>query len=50
MSTVISNTECKPHNLAVHIDPDKGLYLVDTNIPKPGPEECLILVGATGIC
>jgi L-iditol 2-dehydrogenase len=43
-------TFSKPRNLAVHTDPDHSLYLVDSDIPEPGPDDCLVHVRATGIC
>jgi hypothetical protein len=43
-------TSSKPRNLAVHTGPDHSLYLVDSDIPEPGPDDCLVHVRATGIC
>ncbi|KAI6973078.1 hypothetical protein KC318_g11404 [Hortaea werneckii] len=42
--------ERKPKNLAVHTNPAHSLHLVESDIPEPGPDDCLIHVRATGIC
>ncbi|KAI6909771.1 GroES-like protein [Hortaea werneckii] len=42
--------ERKPKNLAVHTNPEHSLHLVESDIPEPGPDDCLIHVRATGIC
>lgn len=42
--------ERKPLNLAVHTNPEHSLHLVNSDIPEPGPDDCLIHVRATGIC
>lgn len=46
-STVL---ERKPKNIAVHTNPEHSLHITDSDIPKPGPDDCLIHVRATGIC
>lgn len=43
-------TERKPRNIAVHTNPEHSLHLVHSEIPEPGPDDCLIHVRATGIC
>ena len=52
MATLASTTvlQRKPRNIAVHTNPAHSLHLVEPEIPKPGPNECLIHVRATGIC
>lgn len=37
-------------NLAIHTNPDHSLHQVESNIPEPGPNDCLVHVRATGIC
>ena len=43
-------TERHGKNLAIHTNPDHSLHAVESDIPEPGPQECLIHVRATGIC
>ncbi|KAL2832362.1 chaperonin 10-like protein [Aspergillus pseudoustus] len=40
----------KPQNIAVHTNPAHDLRVVECEIPKLRPDECLIHVRATGIC
>lgn len=40
----------KPRNIAVNTNPQHGLHLVESDIPEPGPNDCLVHVRATGIC
>jgi L-iditol 2-dehydrogenase len=40
----------KPQNLAVHTNPSHDLRVVECEIPKLRPDECLVHVRATGIC
>lgn len=40
----------KPHNIAVQTNPQHDLHLVNCDVPKPGPNDCLVHVRATGIC
>ncbi|KAF2163840.1 hypothetical protein M409DRAFT_37131 [Zasmidium cellare ATCC 36951] len=42
--------ERKPRNIAVHTNPEHSLHLVESDVPKPGPDDCLVHVRATGIC
>lgn len=42
--------ERQPRNLAVNTNPEHSLHLVDSEIPEPGPNDCLVHVRATGIC
>ncbi|KAF2717664.1 GroES-like protein [Polychaeton citri CBS 116435] len=49
-TTLAPVTERKPKNIAVHTNPEHSLHLVKSDIPKPGPDDCLIHVRATGIC
>lgn len=49
-TTTATITERKPRNIAVHTNPAHSLHLVHSDIPSPGPDDCLIHVRATGIC
>lgn len=40
----------KPQNIAVQTSPANDLRLVECDIPKIRPDECLVHVRATGIC
>lgn len=40
----------KPKNLAIQTNPAHDLDLVETDVPEPGPTDCLVHVRATGIC
>ena len=40
----------KPQNIAVSTNPRHDLNVLTTEIPEPGPNECLVHVRATGIC
>lgn len=40
----------KPQNIAISTNPLHELNVVETDMPEPGPMECLIHVRATGIC
>lgn len=40
----------KPQNLAIHTNPNHDLRVVECEIPKLRPDECLVHVRATGIC
>ena len=40
----------KPQNIAISTNPQHDLNVVTTEIPEPGPKECLVHVRATGIC
>ena len=40
----------KPKNVAIETNPQHDLNVVETSVPEPGPEECLVHVRATGIC
>ena len=48
--TLAPITQRQPRNLAVHTNPEHSLHLVDSDIPDPGPHDCLVHVRATGIC
>ena len=47
---VASIFERKPRNIAVHTNPENSLHLTESDVPEPGPGECLVHVRATGIC
>ncbi|KAF2825042.1 GroES-like protein [Ophiobolus disseminans] len=49
-STTAEILERKPRNIAVNTNPQHGLHLVDSEVPEPGSNDCLIHVRATGIC
>ena len=40
----------KPRNIAVATNPAHELNILESEIPEPGPNDCLIHVRATGIC
>lgn len=40
----------KPKNIAVQTNPQHDLHLEHSNVPEPGPDDCLVHVRATGIC
>ncbi|KAK4633051.1 L-arabinitol 4-dehydrogenase [Fulvia fulva] len=40
----------KPHNIAISTNPQHGLNVLITDVPEPGPNDCLVHVRATGIC
>jgi L-iditol 2-dehydrogenase len=40
----------KPDNVAVYTNPKHELYLHRSDIPEPGPGQCLVHIRATGIC
>ena len=40
----------KPENIGIFTDPQHRLYAKRSEIPVPGPGQCLIHVRATGIC
>ncbi|KAL6236376.1 hypothetical protein BDW75DRAFT_239327 [Aspergillus navahoensis] len=40
----------KPQNIAIHTSPTHDLRVVDCEVPRLAPDECLIHVRATGIC
>ncbi|EON61540.1 L-iditol 2-dehydrogenase [Coniosporium apollinis CBS 100218] len=50
MSSVTEVLQRKPKNLAVHTNPAHDLHLVQSDVPEPGPNDCLVHVRATGIC
>ncbi|KAH6873796.1 chaperonin 10-like protein [Thelonectria olida] len=50
MASVTEVLQRKPHNVAVQTNPAHDLHLIETDIPEPGPTDCLIHVRATGIC
>lgn len=50
MSTITEVLDRKPRNIAVHTSPSHDLRLVESDIPEPGPTDCLVHVRATGIC
>lgn len=50
MSSVTEVLQRKPKKLAVHTNPAHDLHLVQSDIPEPGPNDCLVHVRATGIC
>lgn len=49
-STVTEVLERKPTNIAIETNPSHELNVVNTEVPQPGPDDCLIHVKATGIC
>ena len=40
----------KPKNVAIETNPNHELNVVDTELPEPGADDCLVHVRATGIC
>lgn len=40
----------KTGNIAIYTNPSHELYLRQSDIPTPGPGQCLVHVRATGIC
>ena len=40
----------KPKNIAIATNPAHELKLLESEIPEPGPDDCLVHVRATGIC
>lgn len=40
----------KPKNIAVSTNPAHDLNILESEIPEPGPNDCLVHVRATGIC
>jgi L-iditol 2-dehydrogenase len=51
MSTIVTEVlQRKPHNIAVSTNPKNELHIVHSDLPEPGPEDCLVHVRATGIC
>ncbi|KAM0475752.1 hypothetical protein ACHAP7_007249 [Fusarium lateritium] len=48
--TVSEVLQQKPKNLAVQTNPSHDLDLIETDVPEPGPTDCLVHVRATGIC
>lgn len=50
MSSCTEILTLKPKNTAVATNPAHELKIVESDIPKPGPDDCLIHVRATGIC
>ena len=40
----------KPNNVAIATNPQHELNTIESDIPEPAPNECLIHVRATGIC
>lgn len=40
----------KPENVGVYTNPEHELYVKTSDVPTPGPGQCLIHVRATGIC
>jgi L-iditol 2-dehydrogenase len=50
MLSITEVLERKPQNIAVNTNPEHSLNLVTSNVPEPGPTECLVHVRATGIC
>ena len=40
----------KPKNIAIATNPAHELNVIESDVPEPGPEECLVHVRATGIC
>jgi L-iditol 2-dehydrogenase len=50
MASVTEILQRKPLNIAVQTNPDHALRLVECDVPKPGPNDCLVHVRATGIC
>ncbi|KAJ4355485.1 uncharacterized protein N0V89_003501 [Didymosphaeria variabile] len=49
-STTTEVLQRKPRNVAVNTNPEHGLHLVESDVPEPGPKDCLVHVRATGIC
>ncbi|KAK4550538.1 hypothetical protein LTR36_000117 [Oleoguttula mirabilis] len=50
MSSATDVLTRKPKNIAIETNPSHELNVVDTDVPEPGPDQCLIHVRATGIC
>ncbi|KAK4580433.1 hypothetical protein LTR86_000636 [Recurvomyces mirabilis] len=50
MSSITTVLTRKPKNIAIETNPDHELHVVETELPEPGPNDCLIHVRATGIC
>lgn len=50
MSSITEVLVRKPQNIAVNTNPEHSLHLVSSEVPEPGPTECLVHVRATGIC
>ncbi|EXA34299.1 L-iditol 2-dehydrogenase [Fusarium oxysporum f. sp. raphani 54005] len=48
--TVPEVLQRKPKNFAIQTNPAHDLHLVETDVPEPGPTDCLVHVRATGIC
>ncbi len=40
----------KPTNIAVATNPAHEINVLESEIPEPGPDDCLVHVRATGIC
>jgi threonine dehydrogenase-like Zn-dependent dehydrogenase len=40
----------KPKNIAIATNPAHELNVLESEIPEPGPDDCLVHVRATGIC
>ena len=40
----------KPRNIAVATSPAHDLKILESDIPNPGPNDCLVHVRSTGIC
>ncbi|KAK3671677.1 hypothetical protein LTR78_008410 [Recurvomyces mirabilis] len=50
MSSVTTVLTRKPKNIAIETNPKHELHVVETKLPEPGPNDCLVHVRATGIC
>ena len=40
----------KPKNIAITTNPAHELNVLESDVPEPGPDDCLVHVRATGIC
>lgn len=50
MSAITEVLTRKPKNIAIETNPSHELNVVHTDLPEPGPDDCLVHIRATGIC
>lgn len=51
MATLTSHVlSRRARNIAVNTNPQHDLHLVESDVPEPSPNDCLVHVRATGIC
>lgn len=50
MSSATEILTRKPKNIAIATSPAHELKIIESDVPEPGPDECLLHVKATGIC